>query len=132
VGIQFSTRIPGRDIYLSQVADASDLYVVGRLYEMSSRDGAIRYEACAVVGLQAIRNLDSLCISDDGARAGIRGCKYAPVIYRINVGVLALRRLVGSCPALIRARLSLLRLCGGIRWEISGGICLCAGDAQQG
>jgi hypothetical protein len=48
-----------------------------------------------------------------------------------TVGVLALRCLVGSCPALVRARLPLFGLFRGIRWQISGGICLCA-DAQQG
>ena len=48
-----------------------------------------------------------------------------------TVGVLALRRLVGTRPALVRAGLSLLGLLRGIRWQISGGICLCA-DAQYG
>jgi hypothetical protein len=48
-----------------------------------------------------------------------------------TVGVLALRRLVGSCPALVRARLPLLRLLRGIRRQISSRICLCT-DAEQG
>lgn len=43
-----------------------------------------------------------------------------------TVGVLALRRLVGSCPALVRAGLSFLGLLRGVRRQVSGGICLCA------
>ena len=43
-----------------------------------------------------------------------------------TVGVLALRRLVVPCPALVRAHLPLLRLLRGVRWQINGGICLCA------
>ncbi len=30
----------------------SVLHVVGRLYEMEPRDGAIRYDACAIAGLR--------------------------------------------------------------------------------
>lgn len=54
VGIKFTSSVSGGNIYLGQVANASDLNVIRGLYEVRSSNGAIRDDARSITRLEAI------------------------------------------------------------------------------
>ena len=82
--IHLASSITSADVELGEIADASDLNVVGGLDEVRARDGAVGDEPCPVARLDAPCDLDTLGFSNSRAGAGLRRAVDTPVINTVD------------------------------------------------
>ena len=78
--VELASRIPLGDVDLREVADPSNLDVVGGLDEVRPGDGAVRNQPRTVPRLDAPRDLDALRVPDGGGGAGGGRREDAPVV----------------------------------------------------
>lgn len=152
--VEFTSLVTLRNVDLRQVTNTGYLDVVGSLDEVRARDGAVGDDTRAVAALEAPRDLDTLRVSNHGARTRLRRREETEVIERVHCGptaesvlrlgrcealyacgrtvdILAHRVLVTAIAALVRARLTLL----GDPWrgfrKIGGRVGLREGDRRE-
>lgn len=89
MGVKLATLVALGDVDAREVADTSDLDVVGCLDEVRAGDGPLWHDTRSVAGLDAPGDLDALGVTDDRIRAWLRRRKDAEVVYRVDCGVSA-------------------------------------------
>ena len=80
MGVELASCVTFGDVDLREITYPSNLDVVGGLDEVRPSDSAVRNQSCTVAWLNAPRDLDTLRVSDGGARTGGGRRKDAPVI----------------------------------------------------
>lgn len=114
MGVKLAAAITGRNVDVCEIANACDLNVVWSDYDVRTSDGAVRDQSRSVPALHAPCYFDSLGVPNDRVRSWLRRCPDAPILNTVDIGILALRRLIVASSAVVVSCLPLLALIGSV------------------
>jgi hypothetical protein len=101
VGVKLAATVAGRNVDVCEIADACNLDVVWSDHDVCTSDRAVRDQSCSVPALHAPCYFDSLGVPDDRVGAWLRRRPDTPILNRVDISILALRRLIVASGAVV-------------------------------